>query len=377
MLIVTRGMRYALWCILLETALLCTPIRVLLCSACVKFNQMGSLRKLAISRELLGAALAITLLFTFAQAAPQEQPGTPNEETVASLSAGRVVIAVVKGAILVGTVENPIEADTHPPTPVAIGSAQVGVILGAVRWSSPSSHREIARLDEDLPHLRSHAVTPAPHLDTDPVGREATDLESVGQGLLGRLNEVAQDLHTKVDLPAKEPLAELVLADYAVGYGPEVWHLSYAMKQQEETPGYWTTRVLLPSYAQFWPPEKGQPRTLIEFSYPPENAPPTLLELLRQKDPRLEKLISSDEKMAEVAKLFLQGESSKIPAADATQFLRAALDALAPPDTRETMASISEESGFAWVLEPPHEAALPGMKSARPPDAPSLLHPSQ
>ncbi len=338
---------------------------------------MESLRKLATIGQSLGAVLAITLLFTTPRATAQEQSSTPNEETVASLSAGRVVIAVVKGAILVGTVENPIEADTHPPTPVAIGSVRVGVILGAVRWSSPSSQREIARLDEDLPHLRSRAVTPAPHLNTDPVGREATDLESVGQGLLERLNEVAQDLHAKVDLPAKDALAELILADYAVGYGPEVWHLAYAMKQQEETPGYWTTRVLLPSYVQFWPPEKGQPRTLIEFAYPPESAPLTLLELLRENDPRLGKFISSDAKMAEVAKLFLQGESNKIPATDATEFLRAALDAIAPPDTRETMAIINEESGFAWVLAPPHETALPGIQPARPSDAPSLLHPSQ
>ena len=223
---------------------------------------MDRLAKLAKITRSLGAALAIALLFTAPRPAAQEQPKPPNEETVASLSAGRVVVAVVKGAILIGTIENPIEPDTHPPTPVAIGSVRVGVILGAVRWSSPSSQREIARLDEDLPHLRSRAVTQAQHLATDPAGTEATDLESVGQGLLDRLNEVAQDLHSKVDLPAKEPLAELVLAGYATDYGPEVWQLAYAMKQQEETPGYWTTRVLLPSYVQFWPPEKGQPHTL-------------------------------------------------------------------------------------------------------------------
>ncbi len=338
---------------------------------------MASHPKLATITHSFGAVLAITFLLAAPRAAAQGQSSPQNEETVARLSAGRVVVAVVKGAILIGTIENPIEADTHPPTPVAIGSARVGVILGAVRWSSPSSRREIARLDEDLPHLRSRAVTKAPHLTTDPGGNEATDLESVGQGLLDRLNEVAQDLHARVELPAKEPLAELILAGYAVGYGPEVWQLTYAMKQQEETPGYWTTRVLLPSYVQFWPPEKGQPRTLVEFAYPPENAPPALLELLRQKDPRLEKLISSDAKMAEVARLLLQGESNKILAADATQFLRAALDAIAPPDTRETMAIINEETGFAWVLAPPRETALPSLQPARPPDAPSLLHPTR
>ncbi len=338
---------------------------------------MASLPKLAATAYALGAALAIALLLTPARATAQDPSNAPNEETVASLSAGRVVVAVVKGAVLIGTIENPIEADTHPPTPVAIGSVRVGVILGAVRWSSPSSQREIARLDEELPHLRSRAVTQAPHLGSNPVGTEATDLEMVGQGLLQRLNEVAQDLHSKVDLPPKEPLAELILAGYATGYGPEVWQLDYPMKQMETTPGYWTTRVLLPSYVQFWPPEKGQPHTLMEFTYPPESAPPTLLELLRQKDPRLEHLISSDAKMAEVARLFLQGDSNKILPADATQFLRAALDAIAPPNTRETMAIINEENGFAWVLAPPLEATLPGIQPARQPEAPSLLHPTK
>jgi hypothetical protein len=338
---------------------------------------MACLPKLAVTDYSLGAMLAIALSFAVPQAAAQDPSNAPNEETVASLSAGRVIVAVVKGAVLIGTIENPIEADTHPPTPVAIGSVRVGVILGAVRWSSPSSHREIARLDEDLPHLRSRAVTQAPHLGSDPAGTEATDLEMVGQGLLQRLNEVAQDLHAKVDLPAKEPLAELILAGYATAYGPEVWQLDYPMKQMEATPGYWSTRVLLPSYVQFWPPEKGQPHTLMEFAYPPESAPPTLLDLLRQKDPRLEKLITSDAKMAEVARLFLQGESNKILPADATQFLRAALDAIAPPNTRETMAIINEENGFAWVLAPPLEASLPGTQPERPPDAPSLLHPTK
>jgi hypothetical protein len=321
-------------------------------------------------------ALVVTLPACIPPAEAQEQTSPPNEETVASLAAGRVVIAVVKGAILIGTIENPIEADTHPPTPVAIGSERVGVILGAVRWSSPSSQQEFARLDEDLPHLRSREVTRAPQLSIDPTGVEATDLESVGKGLLDRLNEVAQNLHGKVDLPAKEPLAELIVAGYLPSYGPEVWQLAYGMKQQEEEPGYWTTRVLLPNYVQLWPPEKGQPHTLIEFAYPPENAPTTLLELLRQKDSRLEKLISSDPKMAVVARSFLSGESIKLSPADATQFLRAALDAMAPPNVRETMAAINEETGFAWILAPPQEKRLPVSLPDRPPDAPSLIHPN-
>jgi hypothetical protein len=333
---------------------------------------------LAVNSVSRNAILGLALLLAAAVpgAAPQQEPGASNEETVASLAAGRVVIAVVKGAILVGTVENPIEADTHPPIPVAIGSQRVGVILGAVRWSSPSTQREIARLDEDLPHMHSTAVTQTPHLTVGATGAEASDLEMVGRGMLDRLNEVAQDLHSKVDMPANEPLAELIIADYFPSYGPEVWQLAYGMKQQEETPGYFTTRVLLPSYVQLWPPEKGQPKTLVEFAYPPENPPPTLLDLLKQKDPRLQSLIASDAKMAGVARLLLSGDSNKVLPADATQFLRAALDAIEPPKARETMAMIDEENGISWILSPPREQPLPGVAPARPPDAPSLLHPN-
>jgi hypothetical protein len=336
---------------------------------------MGNVATQPLSRAATLAVLA--LLLAAPRLSPQQEPGAPNEETVASLAAGRVVILVVKGAILIGTVENPIEADTHAPTPVAIGSERAGVILGTVRWSSPSSQREIAHLDEDLPHLRSTAVTATPHLGIEAVGVEASDLEMLGRGLLDRLNDLAQGLHSKIDMPAKEPLVELIIADYFTGYGAEVWQLEYGMKQQEETPGYFTTRVLLPSYVQLWPPEKGQPRTLVEFAYPLENAPPTLLDMLRKNDPRLQSLVTSDPKMASVARLLLSGESNKVLPVDATQFLRAALDAIAPPSTRETMAIIGEETGFAWILPPPQEQPLPGIAPARPPDAPSLLHPTK
>ena len=253
---------------------------------------------------------------------------------MADLAAGRVVIAVVKDAILVGTVENPIEEGTHPPIPVPIASDRLGVILGAVDWLSPSSHQELARLDQ-----------------------------------------LAPQLHAKLDLPESEPLAELIVVDYLPGYGQEVWQLSYGIQQEEQDNDYWTTRVLRPAYLQFWPPEKGQPRTLVEFAYPPENPPPTLLELLRNHDPRLEKITASDPKMAEVATRFLQGESNKISAADATQFLRAALDAIAPPNAPETMARITEEDGFSWILAPPPEPKSALVPEARPAGAPTLMGP--
>ena len=330
----------------------------------------------------LRISLALLLAITFARipsraSLQQDRPDAPTEETVANLAAGRVIIAVVKDAILIVTVENPIEAETRPPEPVAISSRRVGIILGADRWSSPSAKQEIARLDQELPHLRSNLMPAGPHLQAEQGGGEATDIEAIGQGLLERLNDVAQNLHGKVNLAGDEPLTELLLVGYLPSYGADIWQLTYRIEQAEQDNDYWTTRVLRPAYLQFWPPEKGQPKTLVEFSYPVDKATPPLMELLRQKDPRIEKIVTSDPKMADVGSHFLQGESNKVFAADATQFLRAALSVIAPPNARETMAAIYEETGLDWILPPPAEAPSPRNHPARPADAPTLSGPSK
>ena len=329
------------------------------------------------TRRLVSLLPLIAVLCAAFSVSAQQQDATPTDETVANLAAGRVVIAVVKNAILVATLENPIEAETRPPTPVPLSTVRLGILLGPVLWWSPTSKVELARLDQELPGLHSHVIAAVPHLQAEQGGGEATDMESIGQGLFERLNDVAQNLHAKVDLPANEPLVQLVVTDYLAGYGPEIWQLSFGMKQQEEQSGYWTTRVLHPAYLQFWPPEKGQPHALVEFAYPPSDAQQPLLELLRDKDPRIEKILTSDPKMAEVAAHFLQGESGKISAADATQFLRAALDAIAPPNARETMASITEDNGYQWILAPPPEPKSNLPRTDRPAGAPSLQKPTE
>jgi hypothetical protein len=323
-------------------------------------------------RLLLLVAFALLPLLGAAQ-----DNSTPTEETVANLAAGRVVIAVVRNAILIATVENPIEPETRPPTPIPLSTDRLGVLLGPVFWWSPTSKLALASLDQELPRLHSHLLANVPHLAAEQSGQEASDLESIGQGLFERLGEVAANLHGKVDLAPNQPLIRLVVADYLPGYGPEVWQLDYGMKQEEQESGYWTTRVLHPAYLQFWPPEKGQPHTLVEFAYPAEDGQQTLLALLREKDPRLEKIAASDPKMNEVASHLLEGQSDKIGAADATQFLRAALDATAPPKARETMAIIIPEKGCDWILAPPPEPKSSLAQTERPAGAPSLLEGSR
>lgn len=318
------------------------------------------------------------LICVFApRAVAQETYAAPADEIVANLAAGRVVIAVVKDAILVATLEDPIEVQTRPPIPVQLTSRRAGIILGPVEWFSPSSQQQLAQMNQELPHLRARGISQTPHLGQSQEGTEATDVEAIGQGLLERLNDVVKDLHERITLPAGEPFEELIVADFLPGYGPEVWQLAYQLKQSPERGEFWDTHVMRPVYVQFWPPEKGHPHTLVEFHYPPGDAAPSLLELLRQKDPRLEKLRTSDPKMAEVAERLLDGQSGKIPPGDATQFLRAALESIAPPKARETMASIGFETGFEWILQPPPEPKRPGQQKERPAGAPSLRHPPE
>jgi hypothetical protein len=321
--------------------------------------------------------LILPIVFTLSPrpTAAQQVQDVPTEEVVVNFAAGRVVIAVVKDAILIGTIENQIEPQTHPPTPVQMNRSRAGILLGAVDWFSPSSQLQLARLDTELPHLHGHFTAASPHLNQAQATAEAADLEALGQNLFERMNVVAGNLHGKLDWPSAEPVAQLILADYLQGYGPEVWELSFTLNQEMQRLDYYDTHISHPAYLQSWPPEKGQPHTLVEFQYPPENSTPTLLDLLRQKDPRIEKICASDAKMREVADHFLEGQSGKITATDATQFLRAALSVLAPPNARQTMASIGFDTGFDWILRPPPEPKRPTLQGEqeRPADAPSLL----
>jgi hypothetical protein len=323
---------------------------------------------------ILGAISAALCLTVLLHASAQDDSDQAVEEVVVNQAAGRVVLAVVKNAILIGTAENSIEAGTRPPVPVMLTSLRAGMLLGAVDWTSPSTQKNLARLDKELPELRESVLgANDPHLSVGSVDSEATDIEAIGKPLREKLNSLAGDIHSNLDWPARDPVAELVLADYAPDYGAEVWQLTYTMSQEQQKGDYWVTNVDQPVYLQIWPPEKGQPHTLMEFDYPQKNAPTTLLDLLRQKDPRLQGLLQGDAKMADTANKFLSGDSMKILPADATQFLRAALGAVTPANMPQTMAIIKQEQGFDWILQPPAEPKP--AKSARPAAAPSLANP--
>lgn len=321
------------------------------------------------------------LLFLFAllsiRAAAQEPGQESAEEIVANLCTGRVVIGVAKDGIVVATLENPIEPQTRPPMIVPISDDRVAVLLGAADWWLPDQNREIARLDQELPSLPPpEGLASMPHLqlgEQEGAGSEATDIEQLADRLRSRLASIAQHIHGNLNLASGEPLLQMVLADYAPSYGPEVWLIQYSVEQEPEQGDYWTTRVLQPQYTELWPPEKGQPRGLVEVSYPPS---PPLAGLIRNGDPRLGQSIASAAGMQEVSAAIFDGDIQKVAAIDMAAFLRISLSTLSAPKARMVEAEVNKLRGVGWFIQPPAQPELPGSEQVRPAGAPTLRHPN-
>jgi hypothetical protein len=294
-------------------------------------------------------------------------------DVVANLAAGRVVLCVASDGIVIGAVEQRVEPGSGPPLVVPLGGSHIAILLGAVEWASPASGRPAVHLDRELPVLARQTAPPGPRLGKD-LYSTAADIESVGVAFLERLRAVASELHHKLDLPQEEPLVELLLVGYAENYGPEAWLLRYRIAQEALRGDYWRTRVLRPSYTQLYPPEKGQPRTLIEVRYP-DGSGSGLLDLLKQNDPRLARLSNADPRMARVAEHLVAGESHKAAAGDAAEFLRAVLDAASGTQPMQILGILYAQRGLEWVLAPPEPPQKAEEGKPREPGAPTLRKP--
>jgi hypothetical protein len=308
----------------------------------------------------------------FLPPAARAQENAPQEVAV-NLAEGRVIVCAAKDGIIVATVDTHDELGSHQPVVVALSALRAGVLLGAVEWIQPESSDKPIRLDSELERIAAEAL----HTSGRPnYSNAATDIESVGVAFLERIREVAGQLHQKINIAEDEPLIRLVLVDYVPDYGPEAWTIDYHIRQDSLANDYWRTRVLRPSYNQIYPPEKGQPRTLVEVRYPPANratAEPELLDLLRQNDPRLARIRTANEIMTKSLAFVAGGETQKSVAASDAEFLRAALPAVTPPETKLTMALIDFDKGFRWLIQPPASAVpAPADEKPREPDAPTL-----
>jgi hypothetical protein len=318
---------------------------------------------------LLSAFICVHLRFL-----PVISAQDPGQEIVANLASGRVVIYVAKDGIAIAANDGRVEAESRPPLVALLSGKRIAIFLGAAEWVHPASGRPPLRLDAELPSALGKLVGTGPRLQQE----QASDLEPIGLALMEPLRTVTPYLTRKMDLGPDDPLVEIILVGYEEGYGPEVWLLKYRVAQEPLRGDYWKTRILQPSYTQLYPPEKGQPRTLVEVRYPPEDKGPSLLELLQQSDERLTPLRTSNAQVARASEKLASGESNKALLDDSVQFLRATLDAIAPPETTQIVAVISERRGFEWILAPP-AAVMKKAEDAKPrePGAPTLRKPPQ
>jgi len=291
------------------------------------------------------------------------------DEIVANLAGGRVIVLVTSDVILFGAIDHPIESQSVPPRVASIGPTHVGILFGASEWQIPAEPNPI-RLDREVPDIRP-AVSPS----YQPSGGGDSDLEQIGVAFLEKLRPLASQLHHKIDLEPDEPLFQVVLVGYAPqGYGPEVWLIDYRIEQElrGRSSDFWQTHILRPRFTQLYPPEKHTARTFIETRYPADLRAVPLAGLIEQKDPQITRLRSSDARIGKFLDQVERGHAHKTNPQDAAAFLEAALPLLAGQE-HFFLAQMGEAEGFRWIVAPADKGAKTPEDKKRPADAPTLV----
>jgi len=281
-------------------------------------------------------------------------------------AAGRVVFAVTDQAIVVAASAGDTAPGSRLPAIVPMGS-YVGVLMGPIEWSSANSPSKPIRLDAELPQTIANATRRVAEAEFN----QPTDIERIGIATLELLRPLVDNIHHRLDIAPDQPLIELLLADYAVDYGPEIWSLQYRVRQQSVGNDYWTTRVQRPAYHQLYPPERGRPRTLVEVQNP-RTSQPGLLDRLTRHDPAFDPIRSASAEMIRAVSAILGGSVSKVPAGIMADFLRAALPVADGGTARLTMGLLDARRGFQWQLPPEQPLPLPAQTRPQEPGAPTL-----
>lgn len=293
------------------------------------------------------------------------------DEIVANLAGGRVIVHVAKDVIIFAAIDQPVEPNSIPPRVAGVDSSHIAVLFGASEWRIPADPKPI-RLDRNVVRLGGREARE----DATPEEAEP-DLELIGTAFLEKLRPLVGQLHHKVDFSPNDPVFEMVIIGYAPGdYGPEVWVAEYRMEQQEvATRGeeYWQTRLMRPHFTQLYPPEKHAPRTLVESRYPAGLKGPTLEEMIKSNDPRISSLLQNA-RFGKVLENLRGGSAQKATAADSVEFMRAAVPLLVG-NSSFVIGTLEEQRGLNWIVPPTEPVEKAEEDKNRPPDAPTLRRP--
>lgn len=317
-------------------------------------------------RLILVVLLASTGFCTGAVTFPQQ---SHEDEIVANLAAGRVIVHVAKELIIFAAIDQPAERNSIPPRVMDLDSTHIGILFGASEWKYPSDPKPV-RLDRNFQRVsgKDPRYQPAP-------GEAESDLETLGTAFLEKLRPLVAQLHHKLDFAPEEPIFQVVIVGYAPNdYGPEVWVVEYRIEQEQiATRGeYWQTRVLRPRFTQLYPPEKHAPRTVVEIRYPADAKGPTLPQLIEGNDPEIDHLGSSQPRFAKVLEGIRRGQANKAAAVDSADFMRGVLP-LINEGAHYILGTMEERRGFEWIIPPDESVEKAEEKDKnRPPEAPTL-----
>jgi len=291
------------------------------------------------------------------------------DEIIANLAGGRVIIHVARDTILFAAIDQPVERNSIPPRVMNLDASHIGVLLGASEWRIPSDPKPI-RIDRDF-----HRVGASERRNERGPGEAEPDLEAIGITFLEKLRPLVGQLHHKLEFLADDPIFQLVIIGYGSDqYGPEVWVAEYRIEQQQlATRGeYWQTRILRPRFTQLYPPEKHAPRTLLEVRYPVDQKGPRLAELVQGNDPRVVEIASREPRFGKVLENLHGGQAQKAAPLDSVDFMRALLPRISN-NAPFVMGTMAEQQGFLWIVPPIEPVEKVEKDKNRPPEAPSLL----
>ena len=291
------------------------------------------------------------------------------DEIVANLAGGRVIIHVARDVILFAAIDQPVERSSIPPRVMNLDASHIGVLLGASEWRVPADPKPI-RIDRDFHRVGANER----RMDAAP-GEAEPDLDAIGITFLEKLRPLVGQLHHKLDFVPDDPIFQLVIIGYGSDqYGPEVWVAEYRIEQQQIAARgeYWQTRILRPRFTQLYPPEKHAPRTLVEVRYPVDLKGPRLSELIQGNDPRVVQVASREPRFTKVLENLHGGQAQKAASLDSVDFMRALLP-LVVNNASFVMGTMAEQHGFEWIVPPAEPVEKVEEDKKRPPEAPSLL----
>src|ERR1051325_1103690 len=169
----------------------------------------------SVSLQLLRMGLSLCLLFLSAAIPAPAQDR--EDEIIANLAGGRVIVHVARDVIIFAAIDQPVEPNSIPPRVAGVDSSHIAVLLGASEWRIPADPKPI-RLDRNFQRVggRERRNESAP-------GEAEPDLELIGTVFLEKLRPVAAQLHHKVDFSSDDAIIQMVIIGYAPeNYGPEV-----------------------------------------------------------------------------------------------------------------------------------------------------------